>query len=1652
MSNASQGANPGSLSGVEADAQALLARLDRESKALGNVPAAASLFHEMGQLWEQPLKSPRNAAICYQNAFKLDPGFLPNIRSARRLFAEVGNWQMALQLLDAEIAATTDPIARAPLRFERGQLLEDRLNRPDEALAAYEAGLEDSPTDLALLCQLESAYSVRHDDAKLLGVLMRLAEVVTEDKLKAHYYFAASVICEDRLGDDERAGDLLEAAWVLKRRDPVILAAVKRRAEHANAGEALLKALASEAEGLGANAGPAYYQISRIYEKLQRVEDAIGALQAARRVAPSDPLVLSELARLYESFGRWEDLAEVLAARVNVLADAGEKVALLLRLAALYEERLKRDEEAIARYQAVLAVQPGSAAALTALGKLYYRRGDWNGLLGTYEREAATIDELKQRVAPMYKAAEVLEQKLGREEEAMSRYNEVLQLVPGYLPAQKALSRLYEKHKRYAELAAMLEQEVAQTRDRDQAISTLHVVAQLYEEHLNDLDRAVNALQRILELAPEHLPTIRALSRLYERGGRWGEVVRMNDLEGSHTGDTKQIVSLLHRNAEIYEEKLGQVENAVECYKKVLALSPAYLPALKALGRLYGARNRYEDLIQMYRQEADIAPTIDQAANLTFKIGENYEDRLHDLDNAVAAYQEVLTLAPTHLGALRALSRIHRATGRWESLVEVLRHEAAARTDPGERANTLFQAAAIWEDAGRLELSVESYLEVLRLSPAHAASLRALERIYQQQGATPQLIELYERQTQTAASPDDRVAAYAKLARIYQSKRDEPLRAQSCYEAMLVLQPGHLDALKGMERLRGADRVGRVELRKKLSAQVESKPLSGQLLASAAQDLERQGLHDQALPLWKEAYLASPTARTTAGLEAALTRSNDIAGLAALLAQQLEREQDTAARFGLAMRLGRLYEGPINDTGRALNAYVIALRCQASSIPALRAARRIWVSIGDFASARAGLHAEAAATADKAEAVSAWYEAGLLALERLSDPDGAIADFQKALELDPLAAGPAQKLEDLLSKRGGAAPLAALQQRRGEAKMAQGQNDEASRCFLEAAKLYAQQLNQPEAALTAAERALAAVPTHAEALSLMGELCFQAGRFADAARAYASRIEQGGDKAEMAAVHLRLGVIFQDHLNEPERAAAHLQTSLADVPDTLDALERLARIHVEARNWTAAADVLKRLTELPTDPLKQLEHTLALARVYDEGFSDAAQAAQLYRQVLELSPGEPAVFERLAALYQALGQSGELALLLEQQAQRAREPAQIVNLRTQAAKLFSAQGENVKAVASLRFAIEADPTSIEARSSIAELLAKEPQSATAAIEEYRQLLKLDPFRVDAYHALYKLYDQMRQLDRQFCVASVLVFLQQATNFEKLFVSDAKLPADTNERLGDSELGTLLTHAGARSPLLDVMRLIGDQLYKLYPGDLDSLGLGRGDKLKPDHALAKVLRAMCATLSVERFEIYQGKRGANVTLENTDPQSVVIGLDFVRKYQTRDQRFLFARVGLVLRNRNLLSQKLSAAELTNLLGASLRASNVDIPRFGTNDPDFTKRVRKALPNKVLKELEQLRPALERGKLDVATFAQGLNYSADRAGLLFSGDVAGSLNLLLREDPQVGPAKIEGFEQLHALAARRADLRELMNFAISDDFFRLRQRMRMAIAAS
>ena len=201
--------------------------------------------------------------------------------------------------------------------------------------------------------------------------------------------------------------------------------------------------------------------------------------------------------------------------------------------------------------------------------------------------------------------------------------------------------------------------------------------------------------------------------------------------------------------------------------------------------------------------------------------------------------------------------------------------------------------------------------------------------------------------------------------------------------------------------------------------------------------------------------------------------------------------------------------------------------------------------------------------------------------------------------------------------------------------------------------------------------------------------------------------------------------------------------------------------------------------------------------------------------------------------------------------------------------------------------------------------------------------------------------------------------------------------------------------------------------------------------------------------MEKLDVYQGKRGAQITLENTDPLSMVVGPDVARRSQA-EQRFLFGRAAYGLRNKTAIVHRLDNVRLAELIGNAVRVVAPDFNRLGKPDPDLTKRLKKAMSGKAIKALEQIAPELASAKtLDLGAWLAASGWSADRAGLLLCGDIASALQVLLREDPSLTNVRLDSSEQILTALRKRRDMFELMAYVTSDDHFKLRTRLHLAL---
>ena len=79
-------------------------------------------------------------------------------------------------------------------------------------------------------------------------------------------------------------------------------------------------------------------------------------------------------------------------------------------------------------------------------------------------------------------------------------------------------------------------------------------------------------------------------------------------------------------------------------------------------------------------------------------MGQVYEQELRDLDRAIEAFNDVLSVEADHADALAGLARLYEETEQWERAVEVMRRLIRVSTDPRQKVDLNYRLGKIFDE------------------------------------------------------------------------------------------------------------------------------------------------------------------------------------------------------------------------------------------------------------------------------------------------------------------------------------------------------------------------------------------------------------------------------------------------------------------------------------------------------------------------------------------------------------------------------------------------------------------------------------------------------------------------------------------------------------------------------------------------------------------------------------------------------------------------------------------------------------------------------------------------------------------------------------------------------------------------------------------
>ena len=154
---------------------------------------------------------------------------------------------------------------------------------------------------------------------------------------------------------------------------------------------------------------------------------------------------------------------------------------------------------------------------------------------------------------------------------------------------------LYSQAQASGKLASGLEREI------------LLVIAVAYDEKLDQSDKAVEYFRLAQEIEPEDAAALEALERLYTRTERWSDLVDTLKKKAELVHSSEEREKIHAHIAAIWEEAIGNPDEAIAAWKEALGDNAGSLTALRALDRLFAQKGLDLDLADNLQRQLELA-------------------------------------------------------------------------------------------------------------------------------------------------------------------------------------------------------------------------------------------------------------------------------------------------------------------------------------------------------------------------------------------------------------------------------------------------------------------------------------------------------------------------------------------------------------------------------------------------------------------------------------------------------------------------------------------------------------------------------------------------------------------------------------------------------------------------------------------------------------------------------------------------------------------------------------------------------------------------------------------------------------------------------------------------------------------------------------
>lgn len=1287
----------------------LLDMLERELDLTDEDEVRVALTFRLGDLLQHKLDDSERAIYRYNQVLDLDRGHMEARRALEEMLgdsllamqvAEIlepiysteSNWEKLCEIFELKAENTADPAEKVRHFVRIAEIKETGMDDSGAAFDYYGRALKEASAEPNLRDILQALERLTGQDgrwADLVELYRGVAGEILDAELQEQVRLSVAEVSRLHLGDvetsraffkqvldadpeNERALDALETVYIRSEDWEPLLQIYQTRADLSADVLDLRRSYLARAAGL-------------CEEYLDRLEDAIRCWEQCLEIDPRDREASAALERLYSKSGRWADLADLIESRFQYVEKLSDAVALRYQLGTILRHQLDEPDRALENYRAALGGDPFHAEAIDSIERylddsdrkgdaaellepIYAARQNWTRLIDIYKiRRDATLEDrspITRRIAVLY------EEQLEDLDRAFEWYGHLFRELPEEKQVRDQLTRLSNIQEKWSELAEILSAYLADVYDEsDSSLDVAEQLARIYDERIDDVDKAKDFYLRVLRVDRSRKGVFESLERILTRAERWNDLLDVYRDAADAAMDSEERKMLLFRICTIWEEAVGNLEEAIDAYRAVLEIGDNDRRAVSSLDRLLVQQGRWTDLVELLHRQLETLGTPGEIIPIKLRLGALYEERLEDVAAAIDAYEEVLGMESANPDAISALERlisdeedrfriaqilepIYKALDQWGKLVVIYEAQLAFIDDQVRRVEILREVASLHEHrSGDLGLAFEALAKAWREDVSDPDVLQSLEALATKRQDWGRLVEVLKAGIADSYDYELQATIWLKIARIHEEAEANPGAAVDAYYKLMEVREDSEEAIAALERLLlGLSRWKELVeiLRKK--ADLHADPLDAKdcyYKIAEIQEVTLEETEEAIATLRQILSLDEADQVAISSLERLYLTNESWTDLVGIYQRRLETMTDAASRRPVILQMAYVMEAKLEEAFEAISAYRSILDDSPSDGEALMALNRLYAREKLWPDLLETLDRQIASVTDSEEQCNLQYRAGWVLQHEMDEVELAIERYERVLAENPGYADARAALEALvrtdMGRERAAQVLEPLYKHAGEWQplidvlelRIAAESDPMTRADLlrQVARLQEDGRSDQRAAFEALSRAFAVEPADAGVTGQLERLAQSLGAWSGLAALYEKCLSDIYDDELARRLTMTLARIYEDALGDDTQAIAKYRRASEYSGDLAEPLAALDRLLDRAGDWEGLAEVLRRQVDAVTEPDAQATLLFRLGTLRRQQFQEVERAMQAFREVLDR---DPAHFGALTALEEML--------------------------------------------------------------------------------------------------------------------------------------------------------------------------------------------------------------------------------------------------------------------------------------------------------------------------------------------------------------------------------------------------------------------------------